>query len=116
MPQLLLRGITAEQACNMSEALLSELAEICECGIDNFILECIPTISIFEGKQVQTYPFIHVYWFERGTEVRDRFATCVSKHVLSQGILEVEIAFSIFETNSYYVNGKRCFDEAATEE
>ncbi|AIG27904.1 DUF1904 family protein [Brevibacillus laterosporus] len=110
MPQLLLRGISTEQACNMSESLLCELAEICDCGTDNFIMECIPTISIFEGKQVETYPFIHVYWFERGAEVRDRFAECVSRHVLAQGIPEVEIAFSVFETNSYYVNGKRCFD------
>ncbi|WP_232699453.1 DUF1904 family protein [Brevibacillus daliensis] len=111
MPQLIVRGITPEKVCTISTSLLTELAEICECGTDNFMLECWPTISIFEGKTVDSYPFIHVYWFERGTAVRDRFAQAISKHVQTLGIDEVEIAFSTFEKNAYYVNGERCFDE-----
>jgi hypothetical protein len=110
MPQLLIRGITPEQVCEISEKLVAELADICECGTDNFMLECVHTTSVFGGKAVPSYPFIEVGWFERGQETRDQFAKAVAKHVMSLGIPEVEIAFTTYREDSYYLNGDRCFE------
>lgn len=106
MPQLLVRGIQAEQMATISEPLLEELAALCGCGTDNFTIECLHTTGVFGGKVVESYPFIQVGWFERGQETRDQFARIVTRHVQSLGIPEVEMVFIAFPKESYYANGK----------
>jgi Domain of unknown function (DUF1904) len=106
MPQLMVRGIKAEQMATISQALTEELAAICQCGTDNFTIECLQTTGIFAGKIVDSYPFIEVAWFERGQETRDQFAQAVTKHILSLGFPEVEVAFIAYQKESYYSNGK----------
>lgn len=106
MPHMIVRGISVPQIQSISTALIDELAEVCSCGTDNFMLECLATVSLFEGKQAATYPFIEVAWFERGQDKRDEYAKVLAKHVLSLGIHEVEIAFRVYREDSYYVNGK----------
>ncbi|MGC5324784.1 DUF1904 family protein [Brevibacillus sp. SYSU BS000544] len=108
MPHLLIRGIKPEQLCEISKPMVEELALVCECGTDNFTLEVLSTTGVFDGKVVPSFPFIEVAWFERGPEVRNRFAEAVTKHVLSLGLPEVEIAFVAYREDSYYINGKSC--------
>jgi phenylpyruvate tautomerase PptA (4-oxalocrotonate tautomerase family) len=108
MPHLFIRGMEVNQVKEMSTSLVEELAEICECETDNFMLEVLHTTSVFNGEIVPSYPFIEVAWFERGQLVRDRFAECVTKHVLATGIEEIEVAFRTFVENEYYINGKSC--------
>lgn len=114
MPHLIIRGIKPEQLCEISVPLVEELAVVCQCGTDNFTLEVLSTIGVFEGKIVPSFSFIEVTWFERGTEVRDRFAETVTKHVLSLGLPEVEIAFVAYREDSYYINGKSCQNLASS--
>ena len=106
MPQMIVRGISVPQMQSISTALIAELAEVCSCGIDNFMLECLPTVSIFQGEICETYPFVEVAWFERGQEIRDVYAQVLTKHILSLGVPEVEIAFKVYREDSYYSNGK----------
>lgn len=106
MPHMIVRGIPVPQIQSISTALIAELATLCSCGTDNFMLECLPTVSIFDGKQCETYPFIEVGWFDRGQEVRDAYASILTKHILSTGVPEVEIAFKVYREDSYYWNGK----------
>ncbi|WP_019123404.1 DUF1904 family protein [Brevibacillus massiliensis] len=110
MPHLMVRGITPDQMCSISKSVVEELAAICECGTDNFLIECLHTTAVFDGKLAASYPFIEVAWFERGVETRDRAAKAIAKHVLALGIEEVEIAFRTYREDSYYVNGECCFD------
>ncbi|WP_166245224.1 DUF1904 family protein [Paenibacillus turpanensis] len=107
MPHVLVRGIPAEQLATLSTLLIEQLAEVCECGTDNFTLESVPTTGVFGGKVIAAFPFAEVYWFERGTEVRDRFADVLDRHLRSLGYSEVEIAFQAYREDSYYINGKR---------
>ncbi|NHN34494.1 DUF1904 family protein [Paenibacillus sp. S3N08] len=107
MPQLTIRGIPAERIREVSQPMLEELAAICECGTDNFMIDCMETTSVFAGQRVDTYPFIEISWFERGTETRDRFAFALTKHIHAIGIEEVELAFKIYSEDAYYINGKR---------
>lgn len=109
MPQLLVRGINAESMARVSQSLVTELAEICECGTDNFTIDCLAVQSVYGGEIVPTYPFIEIGWFERGSAIRDRFAAALTNHVLSLGIDEVEIAFKVYQESGYYINGKPCF-------
>ncbi|MGZ0052078.1 DUF1904 family protein [Brevibacillus gelatini] len=106
MPHLIVRGIQAEQMATISEPLTEELAALCQCGTDNFTIECLQTTGVFGGKVVASFPFIEVGWFERGQETRDQFAKIVTKHVLSLGIPEVEMAFVAYQKEGYYANGE----------
>ncbi|MGG1550765.1 MULTISPECIES: DUF1904 family protein [Paenibacillus] len=106
MPHMVVRGISAPRMASISQALIRELAQVCGCGEDNFMLECLPTVSIYGGTVCETYPFVEVGWFERGQDVRDAYAGVLTKHILSLGIPEVEIAFKVYREDSYYWNGK----------
>ncbi|GHH98912.1 DUF1904 family protein [Neobacillus kokaensis] len=106
MPHLFIRGISVEQVKTISRPLVQELAELCECGTDNFTLEVVNSTFVFDGKEVPGYPFIEVKWFERGQAVRDQFANIITKYVHSLEVPEVEIAFSTFKESEYYFNGK----------
>jgi len=107
MPQLLIKGIASDKICKISKPLVEELANLCECGTDNFIIECLHSTAIFDGKVVDSFPFIEVKWFERGIEIRDQFAEIISKFILTLNIPEFEIAFIPYKEDSYYLNGKR---------
>lgn len=108
MPQLTVRGIDPASMALVSTALVAELAAICECGTDNFTIDCLHMSSVFGGGAVPTYPFIEVAWFERGQAVRDRFAEAVSRRVRDAGAAEVEVAFKVYREEDYYVNGECC--------
>lgn len=107
MPLLVVRGIDPYKMKTISTTLVEKLAVICECGIDNFTIECLHTTAVFGGQIVDSFPFIEVAWFERGQEVRDQFAKAVTDSVMSLGIEEVEMAFTAYREDSYYINGKR---------
>jgi hypothetical protein len=108
MPQLRFRGVTVEQVCLISKSLVEELAEICECGTDNFTLECVHTTAVYDGEIVQPFPFVEVAWFDRGRHVRNRFAQAVTGHIHHLGIPKVEVAFVVYREDSYYINGEPC--------
>lgn len=110
MPQLTVRGIDPNHMKNISGALLEELAGICECGKDNFTIDCLDVTSVFEGETVATFPFIEVAWFDRGASVRNRAAEAITRHVREgeAGIAEVEVAFKVYSEEAYYINGRSC--------
>jgi len=108
MPRISVRGLTVEQVCGISESLVAELADICGCGTDNFTLECVQHTAVFAGKIVEAYPFVEVAWFERGQDVRDKVARSITEHVHGLGIVELEVAFTTYAENAYYINGVSC--------
>ncbi|MFX3635085.1 MAG: DUF1904 family protein [Candidatus Pristimantibacillus sp.] len=109
MPQLLFRGVPADQLRSISEVLATDLATICDCGTDNFTMECLNTTSVFGGiADGQAFPFVEIGWFERGQAVRDSFADAITQHLARINITESEIAFRTFPEDSYYINGKPC--------
>ncbi|WP_306220638.1 DUF1904 family protein [Cohnella sp. WQ 127256] len=105
MPHLLIRGVSPEQIRIISKPLVADLAVLCQCPPDHILLECLHTTACFDGEAVPSYPFVEVNWFERGQSVRDQAAACIDKHIRSLGIVELEVAFRIYEAESYYANG-----------
>ncbi|MBL3758030.1 DUF1904 family protein [Bacillus cereus] len=108
MPHVVFRGITSEQLKHISKPLVEELAEICECGTDNFTLELPSSTFVFNGEEIEAFPLIEVKWFERGQEIRDRFAKAITTSVMDFGLPEVEVVFTVFTESAYYINGKHC--------
>ena len=86
MPHVVFRGITTEQLKSISKPLVEELADICECGTDNFTLELPSSTFVFNGEEIEAFPLIEVKWFERGQEIRDRFAKAITTYVMDFGL------------------------------
>ncbi len=105
MPHLLIRGVSPDLIRSISKPLIEELAIVCQCPADHILLECLNTTACFDGEIVPSYPFVEVNWFDRGQSVRDLAAECVDRHIRSLGFAEIEVAFRIYEEDSYYANG-----------
>ncbi|KQN99103.1 DUF1904 family protein [Paenibacillus sp. Leaf72] len=107
MPHLLFRGVPAPSLRSIAPELVQELAVLCDCGVDNFTIECLATTSIYGGLADDcSFPFIEIGWFERGQEVRDRFAAIVHRYMERLELAEAEIAFRTYSENAYYIEGK----------
>ena len=115
MPHLLIRGIAPERIRTVAGPLTEELAAVCECPADYFMLECLHTTAVSpDGELVSSYPFIEVAWFDRGLEAQDRFARAVDRHVRQAlGLPELEIAFRVYRERDYYANGESFDDDQA---
>jgi hypothetical protein len=107
LPQLTIRGIDPERVISISEKMVQQLADVCGCGTDNFTVDCLQTVSVMDGKRVDTFPFVEVAWFERGPQTRDRIADTITNHFLLAGVPEMEIAFKVYTEDVYYINGVR---------
>ncbi|MFC9601790.1 DUF1904 family protein [Peribacillus butanolivorans] len=110
MPHLVIRGVSIEEMKRISKPLVRELAEICECGTDNFTFEVPHSTFLFDGEEIPAFPLIEVKWFERGQETRDRLAQSITKQIVSTGVGEVEVVFIPFFESAYYINGERVAD------
>ncbi|CAM3649689.1 DUF1904 domain-containing protein [Cohnella lubricantis] len=107
MPHLLIRGIAPEQIRSVSKPLTEELAAICSCPADDFMLECLHTTAIAGGEFAPSYPFIEIAWFDRGLEAQDRFAEAVDRHIRQGlGLPELELAFRVYRARDYYSAGR----------
>lgn len=106
MPHLIFRGVSVEQVKSISKPLVQELAELCNCGTDNFTLEVFTNTFVFDGEVIPGYPLIEVKWFERGQNIQDQFAKVVTKHVQLLDFQDIEVAFSTFLESAYYCDGK----------
>jgi hypothetical protein len=108
MPHIVFRGINIQQLKNISKPLVEELAVICECGTDNFTFELPSSVFVFNGDEIVAFPLIEVKWFERGQHIRDLFAQAVTNYLLELGLPEVEVVFTAYSEEAYYINGKHC--------
>lgn len=106
MPHLLFRGVDAERLQTAAPALVSRLAEACECGSDQFTLNVLHLTNVYgNGPDDPPYAFIEVGWFERGTETRDLVARLITDTIMKLGIPDVEIVFHAYSESQYYING-----------
>lgn len=75
---------------------------------EDFTFEYIYTTFFHEGEVSPAYPFIEVFWFERGQEVRDTVAQVVTKQVkeIVGEDNNVAVIFTALEPSAYYDNAK----------
>lgn len=106
MPQIRLRGLNAEQACNGSGELLERLATELEAPLDYFTIEVVHSSFIRDGAFAAGYPFVEVLWFDRGAEAQDRVAVLITDWVRAMGVDSVDVWFTPLRRRDYYENGE----------
>ncbi|WP_300453187.1 DUF1904 domain-containing protein [Fusobacterium sp.] len=70
MPHLKVRGMDKKALIENSKEIIDGLTKIIKCDRNWFTIEHIDTEYIFDGKIVDGYTFVELFWFERTPEVK----------------------------------------------
>lgn len=106
MPQLRFHAINIETVKQVSKAMTEELAAVADCPTDHFVLECIQSTYVFDGKVTKSWPYVEVYWFDRGDAAADATARIITEHLKQAGLAEIEVAFVALEKRRFYTDGE----------
>ena len=106
MPQLRFHAFSLEKVKELSLPLSTELSTLTGVPRAYFTLECLHSTFIADGEAIPGDPFIEVYCFDRGTEMFDKMAETITRHVQAIGVSEVDVAFILLERRRYYENGE----------
>ncbi|MHA6484203.1 DUF1904 family protein [Paenibacillus sp. strain BS8-2] len=106
MPHLLFRGVNPERLQVAAPPLVDRLAEVCDCGADQFTLNALQVTNIYgSGPNDPPFAFVEIGWFERGAVTRAKVADAVTDTIINLGIPDVEIVFHTYSEQHYYING-----------
>lgn len=109
MPHIRFRAIAFDTVKHLSTALVDDLQPIMKCPREDFTLEHIPASFIFDGEVSDAYPFVEVFWFDRGQEIQDLVAetiTAVVRKAVADANQDVAVIFTALTPSAYYDNGK----------
>jgi phenylpyruvate tautomerase PptA (4-oxalocrotonate tautomerase family) len=108
MPHIRCRGIEREKVVEFSEHLVEQLAELTKSPAAHFTIEYIPAEFIATRFGGHAYPFIELFWFDRGQNMQDAAAqliTSVVKAALGD-VVDVAVVVNPIERTNYYDNGQ----------
>lgn len=102
MPQLIFKGVSRSDVCDISAHLANELAEISDTPVDYFTIEAPETAYFSAGKPVEMYPLVEVLLFDRGCAVEAKMAERIQAGVKSRGYGTCEVYFIHIGVENYY--------------
>ena len=109
MPHLRFRAIAFDTVKHLSTALVDGLQPLMKCPREDFTLEHIPASFIFDGEVSDAYPFVEVFWFDRGQEAQDRVAAVITAAIrtaVANNNQDVAVIFTALTPSAYYDNGQ----------
>lgn len=107
MPHLKIRGMAKQPIIENSKELIDGLTEIVKCDRTWFTIEHIDTEYIFDGKIVEGYTFVELFWFERTPEVKKQVADFITKFIKKiNGNKDCCVIFFPLQGENYYDNGE----------
>ncbi len=115
MPNFKISGLDVPKVKKMSSLLSKELANVIECPVDwvTFSTDCLSNGNIFcDGKLLEDTVFIHVEWFDRGRDVKNKVAKIITEGIMDKRQTEfskietVDIIFVDLDKSNYYENGE----------
>ena len=81
MPHLKIRGIEKNLIVENSKEIIDELTKIIGCDRNWFTIEHQNTEYIFDGKIVDGYTFVELYWFARDEKIKKEVADFLTKFI-----------------------------------
>lgn len=108
MPHIRCRGMQREMVVAISETLVEQLAELTQAPAAHFTVEYIPAEFIATRFGGQAYPFIELFWFDRGQEIQDAAAQLITSIVKAELGSESDVAVVVqpLTRTGYYDNGQ----------
>ena len=96
MPQIIVKGVTENEAKSLAMDTAAKLGEIVDCPADWFVFDYMQSKFFDETGEIKHWPVVQVWWFSRPQE--DYFKQL--------GYPGSQISFHIFEYSSYYEEGE----------
>lgn len=106
MPQVRIKGITPENVKLISKEIADTISTLTGCPREHVDIDVMLVRTLRDSLEVETSPFIEIYWFDRGQEVTDKVAKALTQIIQNLNIKSVDIAFFILQRNLYYENGE----------
>ena len=106
MPHIRCRGMQRDLVVDLSETLVEQLAELTKTPAAHFTIEYIPAEFIATRFGGQAYPFIELFWFDRGQEMQDAAAQLITSIVKSKLEMDVAVIVQPIQRTNYYDNGQ----------
>jgi phenylpyruvate tautomerase PptA (4-oxalocrotonate tautomerase family) len=106
MPHIRVRGMYIYELEQIKKDMLNQLSELMETEKTDFTLEYLDTVFIFDEKQTNRYPYVEVAWFDRGTEIKEEVAKCITDHVKRYDYEYVTVYFHDLIKENYFENYK----------
>ncbi len=106
MPHIRCRGMQRDTVVAISETLVEQLAELTKAPAAHFTIEYIPAEFIATRFGGQAYPFIELFWFDRGQEMQDAAAQLITSIVKSKLEMDVAVVVQPMQRTNYYDNGQ----------
>lgn len=106
MPYFIVSGLDNENVKEISKTTTDDLAKIIDCPNDwiNFSKN---SCKVFCEGKVSKEIFVHIEWFDRGGEVKEKVAKILMNNIQNQfgKDLNVTTVFVNIEKSNYYENG-----------
>ena len=108
MPHIRCRGMQREMVVAISEPLVEQLTELTKAPAAHFTVEYIPAEFIATRFGGQAYPFIELFWFDRGQDMQDAAAQLITSIVKAASGSNDEVAVVVHPLvrTNYYDNGQ----------
>lgn len=106
MPHFRFRAVEPEVVRSLSKTLTDDLAIVMQSPREDFTFELIHTTFFYDGHPDSGYPFVELFWFDRGQAVQDKVATVVTQQLKAFIGQEHDVAviFTVLNPNQYYDN------------
>lgn len=114
MPNIKISHLETKYVKRLSQQHTEQLANLIECPLDwlTFCVQSVENVSLFcEGKPIHDTVSVHVEWFDRGQDIKQKVATYLTKAILSLNETEkhqieyVNIIFVDLKKSDFFENG-----------
>ena len=108
MPHIRCRGMKRDDVVAISETLVEQLADLIRAPAAHFTIEYIPSEFIATRFGGQAYPFIELFWFDRGQEIQNAAAQLITSVFKATVGYKGEVAVVIqpIPRTAYYDDGQ----------
>lgn len=107
MPHLKIRGIDKKIIIDSSKEIIDNLSKIISCDRTWVTLEHQDTEYIFDGKIIDGYTFVEIYWFERPENIKKNVAYFLTNYLKEKtNNKDTCIIFFPIQGNNYCDNGE----------
>lgn len=106
MPHFKIRGLDKKILVENSKELIDNVASIVSCPREWVTLEHQETEYIFDGKIIEGYTFIEIYWFAREEKIKKALADFLVKFFKAKtNDKDTCVIFFTLEGENYCDNG-----------
>ena len=102
MPQLIIKGVSAQQTQQLAPKMIEVVSRLVERPEDWVTVELCESKFFDKNGPTEQYPIIQIWWYQRPLPVQNQVARELSELFLKEGFPLVQVSFHLFAESDYY--------------